>query len=117
MLLVEDDATLGAAIRFGLSPGNFVVHWVRERAAAETALASDSYAAVVLDLGLPGKQAFALLETLHWRIRATPVVIISAHDVPPERLHELAARIRGAIHWRTTRAEHGTTVALPFSWG
>jgi DNA-binding response OmpR family regulator len=57
LLLVEDDAMLGAAIRFGLSQDQFVVAWVQDGLAAETALECRSYCAVVLDLGPPGKRA------------------------------------------------------------
>ncbi len=113
VLLVVDDAMVGARIRSGLRQDHFVVDWVRERGAAEAALESQSYAVVVVDLGLPGKEAFAVLEALHRRQKATPVVIISEHHGAA-----LAARIRRAVRWHANRAEReNTIIALPFSWG
>ena len=89
LLLVVDDVMVGARIRSGLRQDHFVVDWVRDRGAAEAALESRSYAVVIVDLGLPGQEAFAVLEAL-----------------------------RRAVRWHANRAEReNTTIALPFSWG
>ena len=111
LLLVEDDAMIGAGIRTGLRQEDFVVDWVQDGCAAELALACGVYAAVLLDLGLPRKDGFAVLEGLRRRKNRVPVLILTARDavadrvrglnegaddylVKPFDLNELAARLR-----------------------
>jgi two-component system OmpR family response regulator/two-component system response regulator QseB len=53
VLLVEDDALLGAGLRAGLRQAGFAVDWVRDGRDALDALGTEPFAAVVLDLGLP----------------------------------------------------------------
>ena len=52
ILLVEDDALLGDALQAGLRQAGFAVDWLRDGSAADAALRVESFAAVVLDLGL-----------------------------------------------------------------
>jgi DNA-binding response OmpR family regulator len=134
LLLVEDDAMLGAGIRLGLIQDGFVVDWVQTRRAAEAALQSRSYGVVVLDPGLPREHGFLILQALHRQKHAIPVVVIGARDAGAQRsqaldqggellikafdLDELTARIRAALRRRGERAQRETaTIALPFSWG
>ena len=53
ILLAEDDPMIGAAVERGLRQDRFVVDWVRDGAAAETALAEHVHDLLLLDLGLP----------------------------------------------------------------
>ena len=53
VLLAEDDPMIGAAVERGLRQDGFVVDWVRDGAAAETALAQNVHDLLLLDLGLP----------------------------------------------------------------
>ena len=55
ILLAEDDPLLGDGLRAGLRQLGFLVDWVRNGEAAERELRTQSYAAAVLDLGLPLK--------------------------------------------------------------
>ena len=127
LLLVEDDAMIGAGIRLGLRQEEFVVDWVQDGRAAELALTTESYAAVLLDLGLPRKDGFALLEDLRRRGTRVPVVLITARDaiadrvkglnggaddylVKPFDLDELAARIRAVLRRHAGRAERCVTL-------
>ena len=52
LLLVEDDAMIGEAVRDLLSAEHYAVDWVRDGELAETALRTQTYDLVVLDLGL-----------------------------------------------------------------
>ncbi|HYL71823.1 MAG TPA: response regulator, partial [Candidatus Dormibacteraeota bacterium] len=54
LLLVEDDAMIGEAIRAGLKREGFAVDWMHEAAAARAALATEPFDLLLLDLGLPG---------------------------------------------------------------
>jgi len=113
VLLVEDDEPLGLALAAGLKHAGHAVDWVRDGVAADAAAAAAPYDAAVLDLGLPRRDGMALLRA--WRVRdrlrALPVLIITARDrvadrvagldagaddymVKPVDLDELAARLR-----------------------
>ncbi len=115
LLLVEDDAMLGAALRAGLRQDGHAVDWVRSADEADTAWIAAgktaAYDAVVLDLGLPDGSGLDLLKRARQRRVATPVLIATARDrvadriagldagaddymVKPVDLDELAARLR-----------------------
>jgi DNA-binding response OmpR family regulator len=114
ILLVEDDTLLGDGIRAGLRQADFAVDWVQDGILGETALRTGTYAAVVLDLGLPRLSGLDLLRGLRARGDATPVLILTARDavvdrvkgldsgaddylIKPFDLDELAARLRALI--------------------
>ncbi|HET9490090.1 MAG TPA: response regulator transcription factor [Methylomirabilota bacterium] len=114
VLLVEDDALLGEGLRAGLQQARFAVDWVRDGADALHALEVESFAAVVLDLGLPGLSGLTMLRRLRAAGNKTPVLILTARDaiedrvtgldagaddyvVKPVDLAELAARLRALI--------------------
>jgi two-component system response regulator QseB len=126
LLLVEDDAMIGDSLRKGLRQEGYVVDWVQDGAAAEAALSfserAQPYAMVLLDLGLPRKDGFAVLEALRKRRNRLPVLIITARDavtdrvkgldlgaddylVKPFSLDELSARIRAVMRRHAGRAE------------
>lgn len=121
LLVVEDDAMIGNAIRTGLRQDGYTVDRVRDGAAAELAMATTAYDAILLDLGLPGKSGLELLA--HWRKQQNPVpvLIVTARDavadrvrgldtgaddylVKPFDLDELAARLRALLRRRSGRA-------------
>ncbi len=123
LLLVEDDPMIGASVRTGLRQDGYVVDWVHDGASAEIALQNEpGYGLVLLDIGLPRKDGFELLETLRRRKNRIPVLIITARDavtdrvrgldlgaddylVKPFDLVELAARIRAVLRRNAGRAE------------
>lgn len=91
ILLVEDDGLLGDALRVGLTQADHAVDWVRDGVSAETALAAEDYAAVVLDLGLPRMDGLELLRRLRARRKAVPVLILTARDTVSDRIRGLDA--------------------------
>jgi len=114
ILLVEDDAMLADAVRAGLQQNEWTVDWVKDVDAAKLVLIDHQYAAVLLDLGLPGGSGLAVLETMRTRYDATPVLIVTARDnlsdrirgldagaddyiVKPFQLDELYARLRAVV--------------------
>lgn len=88
VLLVEDDALLGKAVRTGLEQRGHAVDWVLDGAAAELAALTHDYAAMVLDLGLPKQDGMVLLKKLRANGNTLPVLIITAR-------HEMADRVAG----------------------
>jgi two-component system OmpR family response regulator/two-component system response regulator QseB len=120
VLLVEDDALLGDGLRAGLRQAGFEIDWVRDGADAAHAAATESFAAIVLDLGLPNMDGLAVLRRLRARGSKTPILILTARDavhdrvtgldagaddyvVKPVDLAELAARLRALV--RRARGE------------
>lgn len=114
VLVVEDDPLLGEAICIGMRQRGFAADWVRDGIAAETALKTETFAAVILDLGLPRLSGMQLLRQRREAHDGTPVLILTARDAIQERvqgldagaddyvvkpvdLDELAARLRALV--------------------
>lgn len=91
ILLIEDDAMIGKAVREGLSRAGFAVDWVTDGRAGELALANGVYDLAVLDLGLPKKDGMALLAALRAVQNPLPVLIASARDTVRDRITGLEA--------------------------
>ncbi len=85
ILLVEDDAMLGAAIVEGLRP-RYQADWTRTVADSEAALSTGSYQLMILDLNLPDGSGFDLLATLRRSGNPLPVLVLSARDALTDRL-------------------------------
>lgn len=119
ILLAEDDPLLGDGLRAGLRQLGFQVDWVRDGDAAERELRAQSYAAAVLDLGLPLKDGMDVLADIRRAGLTLPVLVLTARDAVPDRirgldvgaddyvvkpvdLQELAARLRALV-----RRAHG----------
>jgi len=91
VLVVEDDLLLGDATQAGLRQAGFTVDWVTDGAAAATRLATESFSAVVLDLGLPQLSGLDLLRQLRRRGTPVPVLILTARDTTTDRITGLDA--------------------------
>jgi len=91
VLLVEDDAQLGKAVKIGLEQQGYAVDWLRDGNSAEIAAQVSDYAAVLLDLGLPGQDGMTLLQKMRQRRFTGPVLIITARDEIPDRIMGLDA--------------------------
>jgi two-component system OmpR family response regulator/two-component system response regulator QseB len=91
ILVVEDDSLLGDAIQAGLTEMGDAVDWVRDGVAAEQALDTAPYAAMVLDLGLPRRTGLEVLQRLRARGGRLPVLILTARDTVEDRIRGLDA--------------------------
>jgi two-component system OmpR family response regulator len=89
VLLVEDDAMIGEAIRDALKDASYAADWVRNGLTALTILGSQAYDLVLLDLGLPGKDGLEVLSTIRARDNPVPLLIITARDGLDDRLRGL----------------------------
>ena len=122
VLIVEDDALLGDAIQAGLKQSGYAVDWMKDGVSAEQALATEPYAAVVLDLGLPRLSGLEVLRRLRSRNVPIPVLILIAMDTVDDRIKgldtgaddylakpfdmgELAARLRALIRRASGKTE------------
>ena len=84
LLLIEDDAMIGKAMRQGLAQAGFAVDWATDGRAAELALANGVYDLAILDLGLPRQDGMAILAALRSAGNSMPVLIASARDTVPD---------------------------------
>lgn len=92
ILLVEDDIDLGAALQRALHGHGFTCTWVRDvRDARAQVAASELFACVVLDLGLPDGEGLDLLR--NWRRHQVllPVIVLTARDAVASRVDGLEA--------------------------
>ena len=122
LLLVEDDTMIGEAVLDLLRAEHYAVDWVKDGEMADTALRTQTYDLVLLDLGLPRRDGLAVLRDLRLRKERTPVLIATARDsiqqriegldagaddyvLKPYDLDELLARIRALIRRAAGRAE------------
>lgn len=127
ILLVEDDRLLGDGLQAGLTQAGYAVEWLRDGEAAVAALSTESFSAVVLDLGLPKRDGLSVLQWLRGRHDATPVLILTARDQPGDKvrgldlgaddyvlkpfdLDEIAARLRALLRRAAGRPEPGLSL-------
>jgi two-component system OmpR family response regulator len=89
ILLVEDDPMIGEAIAIALKDASYAVDWVRDGAAAISALATAQHQAVLLDLGLPKTSGMEVLKRLRQQKNPVPVIIVSARDAVEDRIQAL----------------------------
>ncbi|CAG0945632.1 Transcriptional regulatory protein QseB [Gammaproteobacteria bacterium] len=123
LLLVEDDAMIGEAVRLGLRKQGLAVDWVQDGAAAKAALGAEGFDLVLLDLGLPKMDGLQVLKWLRGTGSKVPVLILTARDsvndrirgldagaddyiVKPFDFDELAARVRAVQRRHSGRAEN-----------
>jgi len=122
-LLVEDDQMIGEAVRLGLRRQGLTVDWVQDGAAAKTALSTETFDLVLLDLGLPKLDGLQVLKWLRGTGSKVPVLILTARDSVNDRIRgldagaddyilkpfdfdELAARVRAVLRRQSGRAEN-----------
>jgi two-component system OmpR family response regulator len=89
ILLVEDDPMIGAAVSTALKDGAYAVDWVRDGEAAESALRHGEHQAVLLDLGLPGRDGLDVLRRMRAAGNLAPVIILTARDGVQDRIQGL----------------------------
>jgi two-component system OmpR family response regulator len=86
VLVVEDDRMIGEAVEQSLKDASYAVDWVRDGVAALTAISSQGYGLVLLDLGLPKKDGLEVLRAIRARENTIPVVVMTARDALKDRI-------------------------------
>jgi two-component system, OmpR family, response regulator QseB len=89
LLLLEDDLQLGRALQTALAQSEFKPVWVRRVQEAKALLASETYAVVLLDIGLPDGSGLDVLSWLRRQNNAVPVVMLTARDTVNDRIEGL----------------------------
>jgi two-component system response regulator TctD len=114
LLVVEDNAQLSQLLGKGLRMAGYDADLLATMEEARAALMTTSYAALILDLGLPDGDGLSILQELRHRKDPIPVLILTArgglHDrvnglrvgaddylVKPFALEELVARLEAQL--------------------
>ncbi|WP_038215916.1 response regulator transcription factor [Xenophilus azovorans] len=122
LLLLEDDLMIGETVLDLLRAEHYAVDWVKDGEMADTALRTQDYDLVLLDLGVPRMDGLDVLRALRARKQRMPVLIATARDsveqrvqgldagaddyvLKPYDLDELLARIRALLRRAAGRAE------------
>lgn len=91
ILLVEDDEELARRLRLGLGEAGFAVDHAGDGEAALYLGETQTFDAVVLDLGLPRLSGLEVLRQWRARRRNMPVLVLTARDAWTERVDGLNA--------------------------
>ncbi|KYN90292.1 XRE family transcriptional regulator [Vibrio cidicii] len=122
LLLVEDDTQLGESMLAALSRHGYTVDWLERGSGVTTALKTEQFTAVILDLTLPDIDGLEVLRQIRRAGYTLPVMILTARDDISDRvkgldggadeyigkpfaLEELLARLRLIIRRSSGSAE------------
>jgi len=126
LLLVEDDAPLAAEIAKALRAENFALDHAANGEDAQHLGETETYDAVVLDLGLPRRDGLTVLQAWRAAGRTVPVLVLTARDgwsdkvagfkagaddylVKPFRVEELVMRLRALVRRAAGHAQSRLT--------
>ncbi len=85
VLLVEDEPSVGELVRGYLARDGYRVIWVRSGEEALVELERHPVRLVLLDIGLPGKDGFAICRDVRARSQV-PIMMLTARDEEPDRI-------------------------------
>ncbi len=91
ILVAEDDAILADGVTRTLRQSGYAVDWVKNGAEADSALDTDSFDLLILDIGLPMVSGLDVLKRLRARDSRVPVLILTALDGVNDRVRGLDA--------------------------
>ena len=120
ILIAEDEPRLAAFLEKGLRANGFTTTTIGDGVRAATMARDEDFDLFVLDIGLPGKDGFAVLRELRADGQRLPVIILSARDeitdkvsglehgaddyvTKPFRFEELLARVRVRLRGEGTQ--------------
>ncbi|WP_347303007.1 response regulator transcription factor [Croceibacterium sp. TMG7-5b_MA50] len=89
ILLVEDDAPLARSIVALLRPAGHAIDHVASGADALMVAGDEPYGLIILDVGLPDTDGFAVLDTLRRRGERVPILMLTARDALDDRVRGL----------------------------
>ena len=93
ILLVEDDAMMGQAVKTALSQAGYAVDLADMAEDAEAALETAQYDLVVLDINLPVKTGLELVRDLRKRKKDIPILALTARDTTRQKVEGFNAGV------------------------
>jgi DNA-binding response OmpR family regulator len=89
VLIVEDDALLGDAVRLALDSAGFAADLVGTADTARAALQAEPFDLAIVDIGLPRENGLRLVQGLRGRGKTIPVLMLTARDGLSDRVTAL----------------------------
>jgi two-component system response regulator TctD len=89
MLLIEDNESLADSIRIYFRNLGHPIDWIDSVEKAETSLSFDDFDLLILDINLPGKSGFQLLQSLRNQGNRVPVLVLTARTEVDDRVSSL----------------------------
>ncbi|WP_047303012.1 heavy metal response regulator transcription factor [Pseudomonas fluorescens] len=89
LLIVEDQAKTGQYLRQGLSEAGFTVELVADGNTGQQLALSGEYALLILDVMLPGRDGWQILQAVRSAGLEMPVLFLTARDAVEDRVHGL----------------------------
>jgi two-component system OmpR family response regulator len=127
-LIIEDDQTIAEFVERGLRESGFAVDRASDGEEGLAAALQDTYDVAIVDLMLPKRDGWSVIDELRRRGRQTPVLILSARRSVDDRVRglqtggddyltkpfafaELLARVQALVR-RATRTPEPTTLTV-----
>ena len=89
ILVVEDERKLANALKEGLEADDYVVSLAHTGEDGFFLLCQQSFDLAILDVMLPGRDGFEILQTLRRQGMKIPVLLLTARDAIEDRVHGL----------------------------
>ncbi|RYE72461.1 MAG: response regulator, partial [Oxalobacteraceae bacterium] len=89
ILLAEDDSVLADGLTRSLRQSGYAIDCVKNGQDADTALSTQEFDLLILDLGLPKMSGLEVLRRLRARASLLPVLILTAADSVEQRVEGL----------------------------
>ncbi|ATE78619.1 MULTISPECIES: heavy metal response regulator transcription factor [Pseudomonas] len=89
LLIVEDQPKTGQYLRQGLTEAGFNTELVTDGTTGQQLALSGDYALLILDVMLPGRDGWQILQAVRGAGLDTPVLFLTARDAVEDRVHGL----------------------------
>jgi two-component system copper resistance phosphate regulon response regulator CusR len=89
LLIIEDQPKTGHYLRQGLSEAGFVTELVADGTTGQHLALSGDYALLILDVMLPGRDGWQILQAVRTAGLDTPVLFLTARDAVEDRVRGL----------------------------
>ncbi|PQO99581.1 MULTISPECIES: heavy metal response regulator transcription factor [Pseudomonas] len=89
LLIVEDQPKTGQYLRQGLTEAGFNTELVADGTTGQQLALSGDYALLILDVMLPGRDGWQILQAVRGAGLDTPVLFLTARDAVEDRVHGL----------------------------